>query len=149
VLPAGYPGCVTQAQHDAWAATCAQLNAIKGLGAAVPTGPECGLAQLPVCAPALAPPAAIGPKPNPPSLYAMPSPPPPLRPEPQPPTPPPPSALGPPPQMAPGPDGTPSPTTTAAPATSAGILSNGLILVVLAGGGYLLYRSLKKPKKAA
>lgn len=150
VIPAGYPGCVSQAQHNAWQSTCTQLLAVKGLGAPVPTGPECGLALLPVCAPAIPAPASIGPKPNPPSLYAMPTAPPALRPEPQPPIAPPPSALGPPPQMLPGPtpDFTPSPTGT--PTTSsAGILSNGLILVVLAGGSYLLYRSLKKPKKAA
>jgi hypothetical protein len=38
----------------------------------------------------------------------------------------------------------PVPSTT--PTKSAGLVKNGLILVVIAGGGYALYRTFKKPK---
>lgn len=158
VIPAGYAGCVSQAQHNAWQSQCDAISSVRGLGAD-PTGPACGLALLPVCAPAPLLPAAVRPRPQPPAPFSVPAPVSP-GPEPQPPTPPPPSALGPPPQQIPPPSVTqdpysdttplltPSPTPAATTA-SAGILSNGLLLVALAGGGYLLYRSLKKPKASA
>lgn len=167
VIPQGYAGCVSQAQHDAWAATCSAMTSVRGLGAAVPTGPECGLAQLPVCPFVVPMPAPLRPQPAPPPAPRPLTPPTPPGPEPQPPAAPPPSALGPPPQQipasnpSPGPSVTqnpysdttpllaPSPTATAAPTASAGLLSNGLLLVALAGGSYLLYRSLKKPKPKA
>lgn len=163
IVPAAgpyYPGCVTQAQSDAWAATC-RSSAVKGFGA-VPTGPECGLAMLPVCGAQVAFPNAIGPQPTPPSQPPPPLPPAPLRPEPQPP-----AAPAPAPLMMSTPASVPAsyPTTdaldpgspassvlTPAPtpaATSAGLLSNGLLLVVLAGGSYALYRTLRKPRRPA
>lgn len=161
VIPAGYPGCVTQAQHNAWQQTCDAIQSVKGLGA-VPTGPECGLALLPVCQPPLPAPPPLRPKPTPPPQITAPPPPAPIRPEPQPPasvpTPTPTPTLVPAPTPTPG---TPSvtqnpysstvpltPTATQAPTKSAGLLSNGLLLIVLAGGSYALYRTLRKPKAA-
>jgi hypothetical protein len=165
VFPAGYPGCVSQAQHNAWQATCDQITSVKGLGA-LPTGPECALAMLSVCQPGPAAPAPPRPKPQPPAPPSYPAAPPSIGPEPQPPanvpTPPPIQTSIPTP--APGTPETPSvlvptyqstvPSTTPPPTTQAstksgGLLSNGLLLIVLAGGGYALYRTLKKPKAAA
>jgi hypothetical protein len=154
VLPAGYPGCISQAQHNAWQADCARLSAtVKGLGAD-PAGSPCALALLAVCPPPISVPPSLGP---PPVKPAMP-PPPPLRPEPRPPTPPPASV---PPQST-GPFSVPTPAPSiptassipqaSTPATvpastkSAGLVKNGLILVVIAGGSYALYRTFKKPK---
>jgi len=146
VLPAGYPGCVSQAQHNAWQADCARISAtVKGLGAD-PSGSPCALALLPVCPPPIALPPSLGP---PPARPAMPLPPT-LRPEPRPPAPPPASAT---PQST-GPFSVPPPassipTSSSVPQVStksAGLVKNGLILVVIAGGGYALYRTFKKPK---
>lgn len=164
VIPAGYAGCVTQAQHDAWAKTCSQIQSVKGLGGPTPTGPACGLALLPVCAAPLSAPPPLRPRPVPPPLPNPSLSPAPVRPEPLPPAPPasplplpasnqpgspPPSVLTPSytvPDSLPVPPPSTTPTTTSA---SAGLLSNGLLLVILAGGGYALYRTFKKPKKAA
>jgi hypothetical protein len=171
----GYPGCVSQAEHDQWQATCDQMSTVKGLGASA-TGPECGLAQLPVCPPPVPPPlapAAVPPPPSPPVF----TPPPPLRPEPQPPAvvPPPPSPsfsttpqvaqnLPTPPSFVQQPSPSPASASSTIPAAppppppssssvtpqtaqtaSAGLLSNGLLLLLLAGGGYALYRTFHKP----
>lgn len=149
VFPAGYAGCVTQAQHNGWQSACSALNTtVKGLGAD-PTGPSCALALLPVCGPRLPMPAPLRPQPQPPTPQGLPvAPPVPLRPEPQPPVA---SAV---PNSPLGPDpGTAitSPAPSLAPPTptkSAGLIKNGLILVVLAGGGYALYRTFKKPRAA-
>lgn len=161
VIPAGYPGCVTQAQHDAWVSTCNQLNSVKGLGA-LPTGPECLLAQLSVCGPGAAPPPALRAQPLPPAAPTYPAPPPGLRPEPQPP-PAPTSSTVPLPAPTPASSTLPNPPSVITPTyqstvplpapapastKSAGLFSNGLLLVVLAGGGYALYRTFKKPKAA-
>src|SRR5882724_5363253 len=55
VIPAGYSGCVSQAQHDSWVATCSWASTtVKGLGAD-PTGSPCALALLPVCPPPIPP----------------------------------------------------------------------------------------------
>lgn len=135
VIPAGYPGCVAQAQHDNWQQQClAMSQTVRGLGAD-PTGSACALALLPVCPPALAALAPLRPQPTPPVQPALGPPPAPLRPEPQPP--------------AATPGGALAPATPAAATKSAGMLSNGLILVVVAVGGYALYRTFKKPKAAA
>ena len=160
VTPAGYPGCVSQAQHNAWQSTCDQVRSIKGLGGD-PTGPVCALAMLPVCLPAVTMPAPLPPKPTPPSPPPAIAPPKPLRPEPQPPAVPAPAPTqATPPVLNTGPQSIPSspsdPSLTTAPAPSpkpaatksGGLLSNGLLLVVLAGGGYALYRTFKKPKVA-
>lgn len=159
VIPPGFPGCVTQAQHDAWQQTCSALQSVKGLGAA-PTGPECGLALLSVCPPPTPPPAPLRPKPAAAPTLKAPTPPPAPRPEPQPPAavPPPPPAMTsipqpPPPSVTQNPYSSTVPLTTStptiAPTKTAGILSNGLLLIVLAGGSYALYRTLRKPKASA
>lgn len=153
VFPAGFAGCVTQAEHDAHVANCSFRSTIKGLGA-TPSGNACGLAMLPVCPPPLTPPVWPGNPPVPPGKPVMPAGPAPLRPEPQSPPPasltlpPPVQSVNPPPSSSGGPTLTKTPTTTAASAASGGLLSNGLILVVLAGGSYALYRTLRKPKAA-
>ncbi len=177
-FPSGFPGCVSQAQRDAWQATCNQLSSVKGLGllssslqtAAVkassssPSGSPCLLATIPTCklvplpprppvpAPAPTPP---GPEPQPPVKPA--TPPPPVQvliPTPTPQTSIPTSI----PQTPNTPSGgggdgsfTPSTPTTsstvpAAKPKSGGLLSSGLILIVIAGGGYALYRTFKKPR---
>lgn len=166
VLPPDYPGCVTQAQHAAWDKTCTALTSIRGLSGA-PTGPECGLALLPVCQPPKAVPTPPRASPKPPAPPSYPLKPPALRPEPQAPAPTPVQTAiptyTPPPIPSPSVPKTPAqiPTYTPIPATpgpastvpaastkSGGLLSNGLLLVVLAGGGYALYRTLRKPKAA-
>lgn len=167
-FPAGYPGCVTQAQKDAWQRTCDQLTSVKGFGlGALPTGPECGLALLPVCQ-SVTPPAPPRAEPMPPAPPQPPAAPPPLRPEPMPPAPVPtpvsvtlPTPPAPTPQnpssntpLTPSYQPTPTvdssiPTSTASASKSGGLLSNGLLLIVLAGGGYALYRTFKKPKATA
>ncbi len=133
VTPAGYPGCVSQAQHDAWQQQCTMMSqTVRGLGVD-PTGSACALALLPVCPPALPAVTPLRPQPTPPVQLSLGPPPAPLRPEPQPPA-----------------GVAPTPGAPTAPATkSAGMLSNGLILVVVAVGGYALYRTFKKPKAAA
>ncbi len=153
VTPPGYPGCVSQSQHNAWQAVCNTVNApVKGLGAD-PTGPACALALLPVCPPPLPAIAPLRPKP-------LLTPPAPLRPEPRPPPAPgsptyvavPKPAPGTPPVLNTGPQSIPQnvPSASPAPASkSGGLLSNGLLVVVLAGTGYALYRTFRKPKAAA
>jgi len=155
VTPAVYPGCVTQGQHDAWQATCNTLSvSVRGLGAD-PTGTPCALALLPVCLPDLPPVPALRPKPSPPSLLALNAKPPaPLRPEPLPPPAPTQTATPAPPVLNTSPQIIPSgaPSSAVAPSDptkSGGLLSNGLLLVVLAAGGYAIYRTLKKPKASA
>jgi hypothetical protein len=140
VTPAGYPGCVSQAQHDNWQQTCSAMSqTVRGLGAD-PTGSACALALLPVCPPALPAIAPLRPQPTPPAQPVLGPPPGDLRPEPMPP------ASAPVPAITPG---SPGPITTTPTKKSAGMLSNGLILVVVAVGGYALYRTFKKPKAAA
>lgn len=151
VTPADYSGCVSQAQHDSWVASCSFVSqTVKGLGAD-PTGSPCALALLPVCPPPVAAVPPLGPRPvqppppTPPAILQTT-----LRPEPAPPgaTAPTPPVLNTAPQSIPS--NVPTLTTTsAAPSKSGGLLSNGLIVVVLAAGGYALYRTFKKPKAAA
>ena len=156
VTPAGYPGCVTQAQHNGWQADCSAWSApVKGLGAAAaPSGPACALALLPVCPSPLPAIAPLRPKPTPPAPPPALTPPAPLRPEPKPPTPAAPhSSPGKPPVLNTGPQSIPSNVPSSAPSPapaskSGGLLSNGLLVVVLAGTGYALYRTFKKPKAA-
>lgn len=140
--------CLSQAQHDAHAAQC---TTVKGLGS---LDPDCGWKALPVC--------NMPPRPTPPTKpaahAAKPLPPEPtLRPEPKPPTPPVNTGGsggggnggG---MTTPGggsPATDPGPITTTDDAKKAGLFSNGLILLAIAGGGYLVYRTLRKPKAAA
>lgn len=173
LIPSDYSGCVTQAQHDAWVNACASSN-VKGIGS-TPTGPACALAMLAVCQAMPALPASPPPAPVPPSSPASLAAPAPLRPEPQPPALPAPSPLTPmTTTMSTTPAAIPPSTTPTTPSvtqdpyapvpvlpadfdpvivvgtpTSAGILSNGLLLVVLAAGGYAVYCTLKKPRARA
>lgn len=169
VIPAGYSGCVSQTQHNAWQYECNAQNAqnaawasatVKGLGGSTtPSGPYCALSLLPVCA---SPPAPI----------------PPLRPKPLPPIASAPSApAAPKPVIVTAPAASPVLTPAHAPAAappvlntapqqiasnspvvatvtpptpqSAGLVRNGLLLIVLGGASYALYRTFKKPKAAA
>ena len=151
-----FMGCVYPAQLNAWKTQCANQQAaaaVKGLGASNPSGPVCLLAQLPECPdtpiplpvpPVAAPkPVAPGPEPQPPT-------PPPVTSTPTSTTLPPPVVVSPP-VTSSGPTTTPDPvisTTPTASTKSGGLLSSGLILLVVAGGGYAIYRTLKKPKAA-
>ncbi len=166
-IPSDFPGCVTQAQHDAWQKTCDQMSSVKGLGlGALPTGNPCQLAAaIPVCKPRAVPP--VPPVASPAPLPPGPEPQPPVKPAPAPVTGPPSSIpASPGPSMMPpsggggdgsgggggtGPSMGPStPLTPAplAPKKAGGLLSSGLILVVIAGGSYALYRTFKKPRAA-
>lgn len=160
-LPQSYydnGACLTQSQHDA----VPKCSTVKGLGYAGmgSNDPNCGMAKLPVCQFGPQPSLRAQPKepaapsvPAKPSLRAQPA-------EPIPPAAPPPSASTPVTpgsgggsQPAPGPDPslTPSPTgPDSAPINqSGGMIRNGLLLVAVLGGGYLVYRTLKKPKAQA
>lgn len=143
VLPPGYGGCVTAAQHAAWASVCnAVSTTVKGLGQD-PTGPSCALALLPMCVTAPPLPAPLRPQPvppKPPAALTPPTPPPPA------PTPPASTVTTPGGALVPT---TPSTVTAPTPTKSGGALRNGLILIALGGAGYAIYRTLKKPRAAA
>jgi len=164
-LPQSYfdkGACLTQAQHDSYARDCTTVKGIMGLGS---LDPDCGYAKLPICAYPTQP--SIRPAPTAPAAPAYPAAPT-LRAEPQPPTtktspgytkvPPPATVV--PPTIAPSSGGggaaAPTPATPDAivPAEpeqpkQAGMLMNGLIIVAVLGGSYLVYRTLRKPKAQA
>lgn len=177
VFPSSFRGCVTQAQHDAWQRECDQFSTVKGIGLVaaprsltaastvqgIPTGNPCLLAQIPVCRPitfvphraAAAPrPAPPGPEPQPPAKPATP-PPTTVVVQQQIPTPRPTTSIPNPTAITPGGSSIPvAPTTSStvpaqASTKTGGMLSSGLILLVLAGGGYALYRTFKKPRASA
>lgn len=151
--------CLTQAEHDAYARNC---QTVKGLGrwGLGSNDPDCGYAKLPIC--------AYPTKPEPPTRGTYPTKPT-LRAEPQAPTAPaaapvvtttpstptytPPSSSsgggggggGGAPVPSPTPD---TPVLVAPPQKQANVIMNGLIIVAVLGGGYLVYRTLKKPKAA-
>ncbi len=146
--------CLTQAEHDAAARQCVT---VKGLGS---TSEQCGLTHLPVCQ--LGPRPTIRAKPVAPTKPAYPAKPAALRPAPVAPTAPaapssgggggsptthPDSPSLPSPAPVPGPDA--SPTPAADDSKQANVLMGGLIVAALVGGGYLVYRTLKKPKAQA
>ncbi len=150
--------CLTQAQHDDYARQCTTVKGLglRGLGA---SDPDCGMAGLPVCQ--FGPFPSVRAKPTPPTRAAYPAAPVSPGPEPVAPTPPPAT----PPKVSSGgggwvntktptpgvlsPSNTPDPGSATDPAKNAGMIANGLILVALGVGGYLVYRTLKKPKAAA
>jgi len=151
---AGY--CLSQAQKDAYAKNCVTvkgLGYLRGLGS---SDPDCGWKAMPLCSfPA---PPTIRSKPSAPAAPSYPTKPTlPAQPvAPVAPTPPASTPItsggG---NMTPAP-GTPSPASVPSPepatdpdAKNAGMMRNGLILVALGVGGYLVYRTLKKPKAAA
>ncbi len=149
--------CISQADHDAYARSCTVvkgLGHLRGLGS---TNSDCGMKQLPICTPA----PSVRAKPVPPTRAAYPAAPAPLRAMPIAPTAPAtttPASSG-------GGGGSPTthPDTVSLPVTVpdasvaptaddskyGNVLMNGLIIVAVLGGGYLVYRTLKKPKAQA
>lgn len=163
--------CVSQAQHDAYARNCSTvkgLGYLRGLGS---SDPDCGGAKLPVCQ--FGKPPVAPTKPTPPVRAAYPSAPidpgpapiEPKAPPAAPPAPPPVAVVTPPSSGGGGspttvPVVTPVTTPTVTPVTDdsvvpvtsdskqANVLMNGLVIVAVLGGGYLVWRTLKKPKAA-
>lgn len=155
--------CVTQAEHDAAARNC---TTVKGLGYAGLGGSDtdCGIKKLPVCD--FGPYPTIRPQPKAPSKPPYPAVPT-LRAQPVAPVEPPPKVvtkitktLTPTPPSAPQTpssvpvvslpsDPGPNEALTPEEPKHANVLMNGLIVVAILGGGYLVYRTLKKPKAQA
>ncbi len=161
-LPQSYwdrGACLTQAEHDNYVRTCSTVKGLMGTGLGS-ADPNCAYKLLPVCAFPAKP--TIRAQPQPPTGVVLPTMPKPLRAEPKPPTPPATqpvtttttSSGG-------GGGGGGSPVTTLDPNVPTvpeetpqddsrrGMIMNGLILVAVLGGGYLVYRTLKKPKAQA
>ena len=154
-LPQSYydnGACLSQAEHDA----LPRCQTVKGLGHYGGMGSvdaNCGMAKLPVCQ--FGPQPTLRAQPTAPAAPVVP-PKPTLRAQPAEPVPP---AGGPPaattpggggqPAPGPGPDGSGTPGPALAPDShNAGMIRNGLLLVAVLGGSYLVYRTLKKPKAA-
>ncbi len=155
---AGY--CLSQAQKDAYAKNCVTvkgLGYLRGLGS---SDPDCGWKAMPLCSfPA---PPTIRAKPSAPSAPKYPAKPTlPAQPV-APVAPTQPAATVPnnggyattkTPHMptGPAPSATPDPSIVPVddPNNNAGMMRNGLLLVALGVGGFLVYRTLKKPKAAA
>ena len=153
--------CVTQAEHDAAARNC---TTVKGLGYAGLGGSDidCGVKKLPICD--FGPFPSVRSQPKAPSKPTYPAAVPPLRPAPVAPVEPPPptrvvKTLTPTPSAPQTPSSVPvvslpsdpGPNEALTPEDSkqASMFRNGLILVAIATGGYLVYRTLKKPKAQA
>lgn len=143
--------CITQAQKDAYMKAC-RTNTVKGLGS---VSSDCGMAALAVCSfpakPTLRamPQEPVKPTPPPrPTLRAQPTPP--TTPKPTPPA-----------VVTTTPTSTPTTTPTSTPSQpittdltpedgkQANLVMGGLIVAAVLGGGYLVYRTLKKPKAQA
>ncbi len=157
-LPQSYydtGACLPQSSHDSYASRCVTVKGLGRYGGLGSLDADCGMSKLPVCQfgpmPTLRS-QPVEPKapvvPAKPTLRAQPV-------EPTAPATPPPSATvpsgggG---QAAPGPapDGSGTPGPSLAPSNqSGGMIRNGLLLVAVLGGGYLVYRTIKKPKAAA
>jgi hypothetical protein len=146
--------CLSKQQHEDSKARC---QTVKGLGLGS-LDPECGYKWLPICdfanKPTLAsPPIApsYAPYPRKPKLRAQPKAPPVVLvktpvPVPVPVTTPPGPTVE---VTVPVPVATPVPDAAEPErAKQAGMVTNGLILIAVLGGGYLIYRTLKKPKAA-
>jgi len=148
--------CLTQAQHDSYAKNCTTVKGLGrwGLGS---NDPDCGYAKLPICNYPVKPVAPTRVYPKAPTLRAEPK-------SPTAPTAPPVVTTTPvtttPSSSSGGGGGAPAPTPTpdvppdaitptAEPNKQANMVRNGLLLVVVLGGGYLVYRTLKKPKAQA
>lgn len=148
--------CVTQAQHDAYARNCSTVKGLgmRGLGS---SDPDCGGAKLPVCQFGPFPTAPS--KPTPPVRGAYPKAP--VDPGPAPIEPKAPPAVTTTPSSGGGSSPVTPPSTPAitpvtddssvpvtADSKQANVLMNGLVIVAVLGGGYLVYRTLRKPKAA-
>jgi len=166
-LPQGYfdaGACITQAQQTAYARGCQTVKGLGRLGLGS-SDSDCAMSKLPICAyppkptftlkaPVPPPPLVYPAKPTlraPPTLVANPGSPPVTTTTP----------------TTPGggriytqlpkqipnttsaPDPGPGPDLVPEEPKQAGMLMNGLILVAVLGGGYLVYRTLKKPKAQA
>jgi hypothetical protein len=144
--------CLTQAEHDAYARSCTTvrgLGYLRGLGS---SDPDCGWKAMPVC--------QFGPQPTLRAQPTLPSAPvypkkPTLRPVPVAPLAPTPPSGGS--QTttpasvslpSPGPDSSLTPAAPDEP-KQANVLMGGLIVAAVLGGGYLVYRTLRKPKAQA
>lgn len=163
-LPAGFEGCVTQAEHNYYDSNC---TVIKGLGGYRNFGDNCGAKNLPVCnyptmpkSPGPKPPMPVKP-PYPPPIAPV-APPKPVapmavvaKPAPRPvmtaqiapaPAPAPPVMA---PVMAPivAPEPEPEPEP-APPPKQASMVKGGLIALVVVVGGIALYKTFSKPKAA-
>lgn len=139
--------CLTQSAHDAYARQC---TTVKGLGRGLGSlDSDCGMKALPVCQFGAKPTLRLPPTPpskpsypSKPTLRAMPI-------APMAPTPP---AGG-----SGGGSSTPNvPVSVSTPESAlpedtkqSGMLMNGLVIVAVAAGGYLIYRTLRKPKAQA
>lgn len=148
--------CLSQAEHDAAARNC---TTVKGLGRAFGlsgSDVDCGLKKLPVCDFGPYPTVRAQPKaPSKPAYPAVPM----LRAEPVAPVAPPPAVvtkttktLTQTPSSVPVTVPTqPVPNEALTPEESkhSNVLMNGLIVVAVLGGGYLVWRTLKKPKAQA
>lgn len=156
-LPASFlngDACITQAQKDAYRQAC-RSGTVKGLVGLGSSSPDCAWAALPVCSFPAKP--TLRPMPLPPAKPTFPAKPT-LRPMPTPPTTPQPT---PPPVVTTTPAVTPTTTPIPGggepPATEltpeddkqANLVMGGLIVAAMLGGGYLVYRTLKKPKAQA
>lgn len=158
LMVSGAATCLSQAQHDEALKTC-RYQTIKGLGA-LPSGDPCELAKLPICAPlapmtfvSTAPVATTSSRiPPPPVAIATLSPSTVAAFKPSSTTSP--SAISklvqalkpvmPPPSYVAVPQLMPSPV----PAKKMSVAMMGLIAAVAVGGGYLVYRKMKKPAPA-
>lgn len=153
--------CLSQSQHDAYARTCVTVKGLLGTGLGS-QDPDCGYKALPVCNYPTRP--TVRAKPSPPAAPTYPKTPT-LRAEPVAPTAPTAPAVVPrtTPTLTPVVRNPPTPTSTPVivttpeptsvpdavePVHQANMVRNGLLLVAVLGGGYLVYRTLKKPKAA-
>jgi len=155
--------CLSQAQIDSYAKQCVTVKGLgyAGLGS---NDPDCGWKRMPLCAFPAKP--AIRAEPAPPTAPKYPAKPT-LAAQPVAPgaAPTPPAATTPDgggytttktpgpgklsPSLVPVPDPATVPEPIADPNANGGMMRNGLILVALGVGGYLVYRTLRKPKAQA
>lgn len=148
--------CLTQEQHNAYAQKCS--TTVKGLGS---SDPDCGYKLLPVCAFPAHPGSPTYPKqpvapavPVAPTMPTAPAVTTPVVTTPVVTTKPTTAPIAVPVVIPQTPQQVDEPVTTdltpvAQEPKQAGMLSNGLLLVALGIGGYLIYRTVKKPKAAA
>jgi len=154
--------CLSQAQIDAYAKQCVTVKGLghagylRGLGS---NDPDCGWKGMPLCSFPARPAVRAKPiAPRAPSYPAKPT----LRAQPVSPgpAPTPPAATTPvtsgggggsslPSPGVPSPSSVPIPDSATDPNANSGMVRNGLLLVALGVGGYLVYRTLRKPKAAA
>jgi len=143
--------CVSQADHDYFVKNC---TVVKGLGAVTSYGDACGMRRLPICDFADKP--WLRAQPTPPAAPVYPTKPT-LRAEPEEPAKPVAVITTP---VVTTPSSTPSVPSPSLPETpvpeetieqpkQSNVLMGGLIVAAVLGGGYLVYRTLKKPKAQA